>query len=79
MSQARAEVGFSRDEVADYLCVGLNQVADLETGDASPTALQIAALSRLYRLESCHLTHGRERTESDSSYLALADLLMNSA
>lgn len=71
LAQARAEIGLSQDDVAHFVGVDRAMVSYWESGKRLPNARQIAALSRLYRLDPDQLLHGRERSDPD----ALAEML----
>ena len=75
LAQARAEIGLSQNEVAHFVGVDRAMVSYWESGKRRPNARQIAALSRLYRLDPDQLFHERERSDPDT----LAEILYRRA
>ena len=75
LTQARAEVGLSQQDVAHFVGVDRAMVSYWESGKRQPNARQITALAQLYRLDPDQILRGDTSSDAD----ALAKMLYRTA
>lgn len=64
LRQAREYVGFSQDEVANFLRVPRTAVTNMESGQRKVDALELKRLAELYRQPMAHFTGDQDEASS---------------